>query len=209
MKFLAPKALLASLALTAPMMVGGQAFAQARAVAVVDVEAAIGRSAAYTNAMTAMQTTYATQINQVNTRTTAINAELQPLINAYNAARSAPNATAQSVQPSATALQNRQNAAQQELARLSQPIQLARAYVVEQINAQLDPAVRNAMRARNVDLVVAPGAVIVATGNADITAAVTTELNRLVPNVQIVPPAGWQPGQQQQPAQPQQQPTGR
>lgn len=208
MKFLSSKALFASLALAAPMMVGGQAHAQARAVAVVDVEAAIGRSAAYTNAMTAMQTTYKPQIDQVNARTTAINTELQPLVNAYNAARSAPNATAQSVQASATALQNRQNAAQQELARLSQPIQLARAYVVEQINAQLDAAVRAAMRARNVDLAVAPGAVILAQGNADITPAVTAELNRLVPNVQIVPPAGWQPGQQQ--AQPQQpQPQGR
>ena len=31
---------------------------------------------------------------------------------------------------------------------------------------------------------------------ADITAAITTELDRLVPTVNSTPPANWQPGQQ-------------
>lgn len=209
MKFLAHKALFASLALAAPMIVGGQAQAQARSVALVDVQGAIGQSAAYTNAMTAMETTYKQQLDQINARSAALNAELQPLVNAYNAAIKAPNATQQSVQPASTALQNKQAAIQQEIGRLSQPIQLARAYVVEQIAAQIDAAVRAAMRARNVDLAVGPGAAVLALGNADLTPVVVTELNRLVPRVQVVPPAGWQPGQQQQPAPQQPQPQGR
>ncbi len=211
MKTLSFKALAASLALTAPAMIGGgAAHAQARGVAVADLEAAIGQSAAYTNANTQIQTTYKAQIDQFTARQNALTAELQPLVAAYNAARSAPNATQQSVQPSAQALQTKQQAVEQELANISQPVRLSRAYVVEQIGAQLDAAVTAAMRARNVDLVLSPGGVVKAQGNADITSAVVTELNRLVPSVQIVPPAGWQPGGQQQQGQPQQQqPQGR
>jgi Skp family chaperone for outer membrane proteins len=211
MKFLAHKALIASFALAAPMMIAGQAHAQARSIGVADLEAAVTKSNAYVTAMTQMQTTYKPQIDQINARTTALNTELQPLVNAFNAARGAPGATNQSVQPSYTALQTRQQAAEQEIARLSQPVQLARAYVVEQIGVQVDAAVRAAMRARSVDLVVSPAATVSYQPAADITAVVTTEINRLVPSVQIVPPAGWQPGQRQQaaPAATQPQPPGR
>jgi Skp family chaperone for outer membrane proteins len=212
MKFIAYKALFASLMLAAPMMIGGQANAQARSVAVVDPDTVIGKSSAYTTAMTQIQTTYKAQIDQVNTRSAALNAELKPLVDAFNVARSAPNATEQSVQPSYDALQKKKAAADQEIGRLSQSIQLARAYVLEQIEAQFDAAVRAAMRTKAVDLVLASGAAIAYQPAADISAAVTTELNRLLPSVQIVPPAGWQPGQKQQaaaPAQAQQKPQGR
>lgn len=213
MKFIAQKALFASLALAAPMIVGGQAYAQAKSIAVADLEGAIVRSAAYTNANTAMQTTYKAQIDQLNARTTQLNAEIQPLATAFNTARAAPNATEASVQPSYTALEAKQRAAQAEIQRLSQPLQLSRAYIVEQIGAQLDPAVRTTMRARKIDLVLAPNAAVAFEPALDITTAVTAELNRLVPSVQIVPPAGWQPGQQQNqgtaPAAQQPQPVGR
>ena len=93
MKLFAQKALLASLAFAAPMVVGGgQAYAQARAVAVADLDAVVEQSNAYKNAMTAMQTTYKPQIDQVNARQAALNAELQPLVAAFEAARSQPNA---------------------------------------------------------------------------------------------------------------------
>lgn len=201
MKNLAKTALFAALAFSSPAIVGGQLYAQARSIAVADLEAAIQNSTAFTNAMTAMQTTYKPQFDQANARTTALNAELQPLITAFENARKAPGATEASVQPSFTALQNKRNAGQAELQRISQPIALARAYVVEQIALQMDPALKAAMRARSVDLVLAPGAAVSFQPTADITAAVTTELNRLVPSATIVPPAGWQPGQRQAAAQ--------
>ena len=48
-----------------------------------------------------------------------------------------------------------------------------------------------------VDLVVGENATVSYQPTVDITAAVVTELNTLVPNVSITPPANWQPGQQQ------------
>lgn len=206
------KALLAALAVTAPMMVAGQANAQARSLGVVDSNKAVAESNAYKTAMTQMQTTYKTQIDQLNARRTALQAELQPLITAYQTAAQAPNANEASVRPSAEALQKKNAAAEQELNRLSEPVALARAYVIEQIAPKVDEAVRSAMRAKQVDLVVVPDATVAYQPAADITAAVTAEINRLVPSAQITPPAGWRPGQQQQAAQPaqqQQQPQGR
>lgn len=210
------KALLTALAVSAPAMIATQAHAQARAIGVVDQEKALADSNAYKTAMTQMQTTYKTQIDQINARRTALQGELQPLVTAYETAAKAPNATDASVRPSAEALQKKNQAAEQELQRLSQPVALSRAYVLEQIAPRIDDAVRSAMKTRSIDLVVLPGATVAYQPTADITAAVTTELNRLVPSVQIVPPQGWRPGQQQQgqqPAQPQQpqqpQPQGR
>lgn len=213
MKTKLTKALLAGSILAAPLAVATNAFAQAKSIAVVDQERAIGESNAFKTAMTQVQTTYKAQIDQLNARRTALQTEIQPLVTAYESAAKAPNATEASVRPSATALQTKNNAANQELQRLSQPIELSRAYVVEQIARQLNPALKSTMTARKVDLLLVPGATVSYEPAVDITAALTAELNRLVPSVQIVPPAGWQPGQQQgaapaaQPAQ--NQPQGR
>jgi len=193
-------ALIAAAALAAPMTIAGQAHAQARSIAVVDQQRAIGESNAFKTAMTQIQTTYKAQLDQLNTRRAALEAEMKPLVTAYENAAKAPNATEASVRPSMTALQNKNNAANQELARIGQPIELARAYVVEQIALKMDDALKATMTARNIDLLLVPGATVSYQPAADITTALTAELNRLVPSAQIVPPAGWRPGQAQQPA---------
>ena len=63
--------------------------------------------------------------------------------------------------------------------------------------ARLGEAVQTVVRARNVSLLVSPQAVLFLQPTADITPAVTTELDRLVPSVNTTVPANWQPGQQQ------------
>ena len=80
-------------------------------------------------------------------------------------------------------MQQAQQTGQAELQRLTQPVALARAYVEQQIVAKLDDALKAATESFG--------------AGADITPAVITELNALVPSVGITPPAGWQPGQAQ------------
>ena len=204
----------ASLALagTAP------ALAQSRqGIAVANVEQAVYESNAYATARTQMQTTYKATIDQLNARETAIRTELQPLATKLQNDAKAPNPNQQALQQQYNTLQQRQTSAQQELAKIGQPVARARAYVEEQIVGKLDDALRAAMTRKNVSLVVRPEAALSYQPAADITADVTTELNRLVPSVSITPPANWQPGGQQaqqpapaQPAQQQQkQPQGR
>ncbi len=177
------------------------ATAQVNGVAVADPQGAIENSKAWTAARTQISTTYKAQIDQANTRRQALSTELQPLVNAFNTARAQPNANQTALQSQAQAIQTREQAANQELQRLTQPAQRAQAYAIEQIQAKLGDAVNNAVRAKNVSLLVSPNAVLFMQPTADITPAVTAELDRLVPNVSTTPPANWQPGQQGQQAQ--------
>jgi len=172
------------------------ATAQVGGVAVADPQAAIANSRAWTAARGQIQTTYKTQLDQAETRRQAIANELRPLVTAFETARAAPNANQQALQTQAQTIQTREQNANAELQRLTLPAQRAQAYAIEQIQAQLGTAVQNAVRARNVSLLVSPQAVLFQQPTADITAAITTELDKLVPTVNTTPPANWQPGQQ-------------
>ena len=86
----------------------------------------------------------------------------------------------------------------QPLVTAFQTAQRAQQYVIEQIQAKLGDAVTNAVRAKNVTLLLRPDAALFAQPAADITTSITAELDRLVPTVGITPPAGWQPNQQGQ-----------
>ncbi len=190
------KAIIAGLLIAVPAVAGtSPAFAQARGVGVVNLEGAIQATSAYQAAATQIQSTYATQIQQAQTRATALQAELEPLQQAAVAAQQA-NPNAQTPPPAVTTFTQRQQAAQQELATLQRPVVLARAYVREQIGIHFNDALEAAMTASNVDLVISPEAVTAISNNspANITAAVTAQLNSRVPSVQAIPPAGWNPG---------------
>jgi Skp family chaperone for outer membrane proteins len=205
MKMITKALALATMTLPATALVPTAAHAQ---VAVANLEQAIQQSAAFQNAMTQMKTTYKTQIDAFSARQTALNAELQPLVTALQSAQQQPNATDATVKPYLDAAQNKRNAIQRELAPLYAPIARTQSYVEEQIVAKLDAATKAAMAKRKVILVVRPEAAVIADPSADMTSAIVAELNTLVPTASITPPAGWQPGQQQQ--QPQQpQPQGR
>ncbi len=196
----------AALAAAATLAIGAAtpALAQSRqGVAVVNVEQAVFESNAYTTARTQMQTTYKAQIDQFNARNTALQADLQAkqtaLQTALNAAGGKPTPA---IETQYAAFQKAQNDARAELERLGQPIQLAQAYVEEQIGAKLSDALKGAMTAAKVDLLLKPEATVSYQPTVDITAQLKTQINALVPSVSITPPAGWRPGGQQQGAAP-------
>lgn len=167
-------------------------------VGVADLEAAVAKSAAFTNAMTAMQTTYKAQIDAFNARKTTLDTELQTKATEIQNLQKQAGTNTATLQPKVEAFQKRRGEIQQELSNLGRPIALAQAYVEEQITAKLNDALKSAMTKKKVDLVLVPGATVSYQPTVDITDAVTAELNTMVPSAQIVPPAGWQPGQQKQ-----------
>jgi len=183
-----------SVALVAP------AQAQVAGVAVADPEAAVVNSRAFTAARQQIATTYKAQIDQAQARQTALRNELQPLYTAFQTAQRAPNANEAALRTQAQTIQTRQQAGEQELARLTQPAQRAQAYALEQVSARLEEAVKAVVARKSVSLLINPQAALFAQPNANITADITTELDRLVPSVGITPPANWQPGQNGQQA---------
>jgi Skp family chaperone for outer membrane proteins len=194
MKTIFNAALLAATPLALAIPVAAQAQA-VEGIAVADIQGAVQKSAAFITAMNQMKTTYATQIATFEARSKTLQAEIAPLVTAFQAAQKAntPQAT---LQTQYTAIQTRQQAAQTELQRLSAPIARAQGYVEEQIGAKLDVAIKAAMVAKKVSLVLNPQATISYQPSVDITDAVVAELNRNVPTVSITPPATWQPGGQ-------------
>ena len=189
--------LLSAAAFAAPIaLAAAPAQAQVGGIAVANPEAAVANSRAWATARGQIETTYKAQLDQANARRDAISRELQPLINTFNTARTAPNANQASLQTQAQAIQTREQAGQAELQRLTLPAQRAQAYALEQISTRLPDAVTAVTRARNINLLLRPDAALFAQPAADVTAQITTELDRLVPSVSTAVPANWQPGQQ-------------
>ena len=195
------KKMLLAAAIAAPATLAATgAVAQVGGIAITDPSAAVRNSAAYTAARSQIETTYKAQLDQAQARSQAIDAELRPLVTQFQTAQSAPNPNTAALQTQYQAIQAKQQAGQAEIQRITLPAQRAEAYALEQIQTRLPEAVGNVVKAKNVTLLVNPQQVIFAQPAADITPAITTELNRLVPTVSITPPAGWQPGQQGQAA---------
>lgn len=196
-----------------------------KGIGVVNVRAAVANSNAFKTAQTQRQTTYAAQIQQANTRQQQIAQQLQPLYTQAETASRAANPDQAALQRQVTQIRQIEANGQRELQQILQPLALSEAYVQEQITAQLNTAVEAVAKRRNITLIFDPtsGSPIYADAAYNMTQDVVNELNRLVPSVQIVPPAGWQPrevreaqaaqaGQAapQQPAQqPRPQPQGR
>jgi Skp family chaperone for outer membrane proteins len=171
-------------------------------VAVVNLDAAVENSAAYKAAVAQIQTTYKAQITAVQTRQTALQNELNPLRTEIENLQKNPATPPATMQAKVSAFQTKANAAQQELGRMSMPFERSAAYAKEQIGSKVEQALKSAMTAKKIGIVLSPDAVVAVQGGNDLTLDVVTQLNALVPSVSITPPANWQPGQGDQQAAP-------
>jgi Skp family chaperone for outer membrane proteins len=189
-------AFLAAASTLAVTAVAPPAVAQSKlGIATANLRGAIANCNAYRTALSQIQVTYKAQIDARDSRQKVLQAELNALAVAYEAEAKKPGANEKTVAPSAKAFQDKQAAAQAEIGKLSQQIELSLAYVEDQISLKIDDAVKGAMETSKVDLLLTPEAVIARAGTTDISRAVIDQLNTLVPSVQIVPPANYQPGQ--------------
>jgi Skp family chaperone for outer membrane proteins len=196
------KMLLAS-AIAAPGMLFAAAGAQAQTVAIADPQAAVAETKAFKAAMQQIRTQYKTQLDQAEARRTALQKEMDPLVLQMDTNRDGTvseeevNSAAAAKTPAFTTVQQKQTAAQQELARLEQPAARAQAYAVEQITGKLQAATQSAIAKRNVTVLLRPAAVMFVQPTSDLTPVITSELDAVIPTVSVTPPANWQPGQQQ------------
>jgi Skp family chaperone for outer membrane proteins len=198
MKIAFKAAMLAAASLVAVSALPSVASAQAAgSVAVANLDQAVERSNAYVLAVNQIKTTYKPQIDAFDARSKVLNAEIQPLATAFDAARRAPNPNQAALQTQLTQLQTKQQSSQAELQKLYLPIGRAQAYAEEQIVTKLDTALKAAMNKKKVALVLAPQATVSYQPSVDLTNDIIAELNTAVTQVGIVPPQGWQPGGQQ------------
>ncbi|MBK8629203.1 MAG: OmpH family outer membrane protein [Sphingomonadales bacterium] len=183
---------LASVATTGVVALAPVASAQAvQGLGVADLDDAVSKSNAAVLAANQIKITHKATIDAVEARTGVLNNEYRTMVQAFQTAQRAPNPNQAALQQQAAAIQKKQQDAQTELQNLARPYSLAEAYAMEQIRGKLEQAVRNAMTKKRVSVLLQPNALILPAPSADITTDVIAELNALVPNVSITPPAGW------------------
>lgn len=165
-------------------------------LAIANFDAIVANSTAYQTAETQRQTTYKAQLDQAKTRSTAINAQLKPLIDKFNADRSGGKATEAQLQQEAQQIQQVQENGKRELQQILAPVGLSQQYVQEQIEDKLNDAVKAAMAKKGVSILLSPDAILALNGGAyNLNQEILTELNAAIPSAQLVPPAGWEPRQ--------------
>ncbi len=200
MKLFSHSLIAASLTLSgATMIAATPAAAQAvKGIAVANPNAIVALSNAYKVAEQQRPVTYKPQLDQANARKTQIEAQLRPLAQKLEADARAANPNQASLQTQYTQIQQIEQAGQQEINQILQPIALSRAYVLEQIGDKLEAATKAAMDKQKITLLLDSEAVINADQTYNLNQATLNELNTAIPSAQLVPPAGWLPRQQRE-----------
>lgn len=165
-------------------------------LAVANLDAVIANSNAFRTAQQQRPVTYKAQIDQAEKRRGELQAQITPLVNKFNADSQAAKPNQQSLQQQAQTIQQIQQAGQQELKTILQPVALSESYVNEQIEDKIDEAVKNAMAKKKISLLLSPQAVLAVNAQAyNLNQDILNELNTLIPSAQLVPPQGWEPRQ--------------
>jgi len=186
-KLIAPAGLIlaAAAALPAHAQVEGR-------MATVDVSRTIIGTTAFQTAYEQVNTTYAQQNDLRRTKAQ----ERQALLTQFdkNGDKQVDDAEQQAMQksPDFPKLQ----ALEQEIQGLSNQIDAARVFVIEQIIMQYPAALQEVTTKQQIKFVIEPSSLLFAPPEADITQQVTAALNTKVPAVGVVPPSGWQPSRE-------------
>jgi Skp family chaperone for outer membrane proteins len=161
-------------------------------IGTVDISRAVLGTTAFQTAYEQVNTTYAQQNELRRTRAQ----ERQTLLATFdaNGDKQVDDAelAAKQASPDFAKLQT----LEQEIQGLTNQIDAARIYAVEQVITQYGAALTEVTTKQQIKLVIDPTTLLFAVPEADITQQITTALNAKVPSVGIVPPQGWQPARE-------------
>jgi Skp family chaperone for outer membrane proteins len=158
-------------------------------IATADISRAIIGTTALQTAYNQIGTTYSAQIEQRGTKQQQLAQLLQPFDTNSNGQLEESELSGVQNSPSFQQIQT----LEQEVAALTNQVNTARAFAVEQIFAQYAAALSEVAQQQSIVAVVVPESLQYAGEGADITQLITTSLNTKIPSVQIVPPANYRP----------------
>jgi len=197
------KRILASLlAASAGLAFAAPAQAQVNGIAYANPTAVVGTSKAFGAANQQISTTYKTSFDQMQQRRTALDNELKPLYAQLdsnkdgNVSEEEARAAAAAKNPAVDKIKTAQTNAQNDLARLSNPAQRAELFAIESVLRQYEAAQLRVVTARKISVVLQPDVIMYAPESADISKAITDEIDKTTPTVSIAPPADWQPARE-------------
>ena len=167
-------------------------------LAVADLNAVMVQSKAWRAAREERAKTYKATIDAAEARRKQLSADLQVLIDKFNKDRAAPKPDQAMLQRAAQAIQQLQQSGNAEIQTLLRPVALSETYAAEQINVSLMRAVEAAMAKQNISFLGEMRSLILGKAGYNLNPAIIAELDAILPAVQVVPPADWQPRAAQQ-----------
>lgn len=169
------------------------ASAQVNGIGTVNVPAAVYSSQALEAAYTQIFQTYGAQMTQLQQTMQQRDAVMTQFdTNQDGQLDQAEMAAAQANTAAVEQLQG----LNQTIAQLQGPITAAQVYAVEQILMQYSAAVEQVIRENNVQLILAPEAIVYAPQEVSLNDEVVAALNQRVPTVSTAVPEGWRPQQE-------------
>lgn len=192
----------AMLAAPAALAFAAPAQAQVNGIAYANPTTVVANSKAFAAANQQISTTYKSSFDQIKARRDALQKEVEPLLAQLDTNKD-KNVTDDEIKAAQAAknpvldrVKTAQTNAEQELARLTNPAARAELFAIEAILRQYEAAQMRVVTARKVGVVLSPEVFMYAPESADISSAITAELDKAVPSVSIAPPAGWQPARE-------------
>jgi len=177
-------------AVAAPAMivaVAPAAHAQVAGIATADPVFAILRSKAYAAANAQIRTTFADAF----TRLTAKQTERQGVLAQMD--KNGDKQVDDAEQAASPALKAKLDQIEAESSQISMPMLRAKLFAVEMILQRYGEAQKTVVTAKKINVILSPEAFVYAPEGADVTAAITTELDRILPSVPITAPNNYGP----------------
>lgn len=154
-------------------------------VVIVDMDRVVNESAAGKQAGTDLQA----KAQALQTRRTTLSGQLQSEAQAIQQGQQNKTLAGPALEQRIKAFQEKENNANQELARGQEDIGRSRQYVIQQITTAADPIITQVMRERGASIALQKGATLQHTASLEVTTDVITRLNTSLPRVSITPPA--------------------
>ena len=181
-------ALLSAVVITAP------ASAQVSGIATAETSVAIANSKALGTAYQQIAGQYAATFQQILTKRQEIN-NLSVQLDT-NKDKELTQAELDVAMKAKSPLPVQLDAKQKEIDALQGPIILAQQFSVEQVALKYNAAQQAVIAEKKINILLAPSAIIAAADVIDVTSAITAQLDKMVPSVAMVPPAGWRASRQ-------------
>lgn len=159
-------------------------------IVIVDMDRIVNESAAGKTAATEIQG----KITGLQTRAQTLSTQLKADEDQIRAGQANKTLAGPALEARVKAYGDKQQAAQQELARLEQDIGRSRQFVIKQITDAANPIITQVMRTRGASIALAEGATLQHSASLDVTNDVIAQLNTSLPRVSTTPPAA--PAQQ-------------
>lgn len=154
-------------------------------IVIVDMDRVVNESAAGKQAGTELQT----KAQGLQTRRTTLAGQLQSEAQAIAQGQQNKTLAGPALEQRIKAFQDRENSANQELARGQDDLGRSRQFVIQQITNAANPIITQVMRERGASIALQKGATLQHTQALEVTNDVITRLNTSLPRVTVTPPA--------------------